>query len=233
MKLLFDDYDESTYIDLDDIAVITSHDKPQWYKEIKPYISKYQDEYYENIFAVAEKDWNSIFEEKIGKTIKVCPGMHSLFRHTLLLKFPQNIFLETNADGEYRWNIPDTNQLGKSVLTVAAHNSKQAVGFADNYIILKFCYNMYLKPDEDSNLSFLDPILYNDQPYKVLPGIVELNSKRPGIQLNVITLFPKINKKYIFKKNTVLCMLQSSKTIKGISKEDLSIDIIKNKGKSF
>jgi len=228
MKLFFDDYNDTTYTDFEDIAVISSRDKPQWFKDIKPYISKYEDQYYENIFAVAKKDWNGIFEEKYGKTIKVCPGMHSLFRHTLLLKFPENLFLETTAAGNYRWRIPEANRLGNSLLTVQEHNSRQAVGFADNYIIIKFCYNVFIKPDEEINLSFLDPILYNDQPYKVLPGIVELGGKRKGVQLNIICLLPKKDEKYIFKKNTVLCMIQSSKIIKSISKEDLSKDITKS-----
>lgn len=194
-------YDIKEQIDISRVLKCKTSSAPDWFTKTTHYIH--------NVKTKAEfvsKYWDILLNPEIDKvkTIRSCPGFTNYFKQNVPIIFPTQVMLETSEDGGYRWRS------GHKYLSITHHNASQAPNIGEKYIILKFCFPIWLKSSEDMQISFIDPIFYNEQPYKVCPGIMNLN-KNEIMDLNVITLFPKKNNKYIFEEKQVLSTVQFSK----------------------
>jgi len=142
------------------------------------------------------------------KTFKSCPAMHGYFQRAIPVKFTSDIILETFENGTYNYRCFDNSML------IRDHGSHQVGGhLSEDFIIIKFFFNVLIRTKSNS-INFSTPILYNQMPYEVVPGIIQ-NQKWP-IDLNINTLFPKINKKYHFKTGDICAVLQVDKPITSI-----------------
>ena len=189
-----------------------SLDKPEWFKKMpvrftpekKPldFIRNHWDDFISgNIIS------NSI------NTVKACPGFTNLFKHSLAIKFPCDIAIETFADGTSRFF---SNSQYSTFLNIDWHTPNQVAGHLHNYIMLKLQFDCWLNM-KNSFFQYIDPIYYNEQPYIVAPGMAEASD----FPINVILLFPKKDEKYVFQAGDVCAMLVSTKPITKLVHTDL------------
>lgn len=198
-----------------DIDLITNLDlykrKPEWFNTMTTYqhMCKTAKEF-------IGKHWDILFKKDTStvKTARACPGLNNFFTQSIPLKFPCQVFIETTKRGEYRWTASE------HFIKVSIHDPAQAPKLAEKYLILKFELPLYYRVTEDVQISFVDPVLYNEMNYIVSPGIIKM--KKGDIQsLNIITFFPLEDAKYVFNPGEVLASMQFSSIIKGIEKKDL------------
>lgn len=146
--------------------------------------------------------------EQTPKTVKACPAMTAYFKKTIPVKFTTDVIIETFNDGRYSYRCFDQS------MNIREHGPSQVGGHLRNdFIIIKFFFNVLIKLKSNS-FSFSSPILHNAMPYEVVPGIIE-NQKWP-IDLNINSLFPKINCKYHFKAGDVCAVILLEKPVTDI-----------------
>ena len=166
---------------------------PSWFKNLCPFIGQHKsalDAYYEASTIIA-------------RTVKSCPGILELFKNSFLIKFPCDVILETKDNGEYLWQKPSkTNVLG---ITHQTEEQVESTGPLASSIVIKFCLP-FLFQASNNKVSFLDPVYWKVQPYKVAPGIINFKTERGALPLNVIALFEKKNKVYEFKKGEPMAL---------------------------
>tara|TARA_Y100000004_G_C8932474_1_gene420638 strand:+ start:487 stop:1182 length:696 start_codon:yes stop_codon:yes gene_type:complete len=136
-------------------------------------------------------------------TVRACPGFRDLFRNSHLVKFPCDLLFETKADGGYTWKTPSS----ENILGVYSHNSAQMVSpVSDKYLIIKFELPFFMS-GKGIRLVYMDPIYYKDQPFKVCPGVVQLQSSNKGLGFNILTFFEKKDATYHFEQGDPLCLI--------------------------
>ena len=187
-----------------------SLEKPKWFttqplithneaKSVSDYIKKY---------------WNDLMKyipESI-KTSKGCPGFNTLFKHSVVIKFPCDVLLEIQENGDYKYQTKSKYTVLKNI---NHHGSGQFQGMPGNYIAIKFEFDCHINV-KDTLIQFIDPLYWNDVPYKVTPGLVPCDC----MPLNVIVFFPA--GKYHFKAGSVLATMTFSNPITKIESADLT-----------
>jgi hypothetical protein len=190
-------------------------DSPKWWNSLKAFQNgaKSVKDFLSNL------NWEDFAYGDMITTVKVCPGFNQHFNNSLLMRFPCDIMLETNEDGRFRYKTSNKS------ISISGHHEDQAPEFLqkNNLIVLKFDAKYVLKTSKQSQLSFVDPILYKDQPYRASPGCAYINNK--AVPPNFICFFPKISERYFFKAGDPMAVLQFSDKVTAIEKKDFTKDI--------
>jgi hypothetical protein len=186
-----------------------SLEKPKWFttqpvithneaKSVPDYIRKY---------------WNDLmhFIPESVKTSKSCPGFNTLFKHSVAIKFPCDILLEIDENLDYKYQTKSRYTVLKSI---THHGSGQLQGMPGNYVAIKFEFDCHINV-KNTLVQFIDPLYWNDVPYKVSPGLVECKA----MPLNTIAFFSP--GKYHFKAGSVLSVMTFSNPITHIESADL------------
>lgn len=205
MKIKYSWFSSSEDIskNIDACLEILSKEKPSWWKSITSYIKGLNS--VKEIFEKIPKE--KIFSGKRFSTIKRCPGMHQLFSRSALAKWPCDVLLEIEEDGSYMWRAGNTD------IDIGYHHPEQApVYLGEKYAFIKPAFKFFYSTDKDCLISFIDPVLYVDQPYRVCPGIIE-NKKNKKMEMNIILLFEKKKATYNFKAGDPIAMIQFDKKI--------------------
>jgi len=198
------------------VKAITS--PPSWWRNISPFAHgiKSVEDIVENIDADLA---NAIDNGRILTTSKRCPGIINHLRQSLVIKTPHDILIRTGINpDEVQWTTP------VDCIQVSTHSSSQT-GEAPFHTI-KFIVPIVFKTDKPTNVTMIDPVFYNDLGYRISPGISPVDSTQVFF-LNLITLFPRIEKSYHIKKNSILALLQFGSALNKIQREDLSQDRLK------
>lgn len=218
MKIYYDFKDPNVGTEIEDI-VFPLKIQPKWYKTLPAFLYGFK-----NAASLIKAGWDDIFsDDQVGAnsgftTIKHCPGFTGLFKHSLVTKFPAETFLETNKDGQFRATTSTKS------MTILHHPEEQfGPGLGKDWIVIKFNLNAGIKVSQDCTVTSIDPVIWNNQPYKPCPGIVELK-KNKLFSLNQIVLFPKINAKYTFKPDDVMMAYAFSKAPTQFIKSDFTHD---------
>jgi hypothetical protein len=166
---------------------------PKWFANLCPYVGK-------------KKRAIDRFPLPVlrGKTVKGCPGMLELFKNSFLVKFPCDLILETQKNGQYRAQKPTETE----VLTLSHHREEQ-VELSEplsSFIMIKFCFP-FLYQAPNNKISFVDATYWKNQPYKIAPGILDFTNAKEALPLNIITFFEKKDKIYEFKKEDPMVLL--------------------------
>ena len=186
----------SNYLSTEDI--IQAPQKPKWFSKLCPFSHQ------KKTLLDAYKDLNDS-KDLISPTLRACPAINELFKKSILILFPCDVILETKEDGQWFFNKPSINDFINVMEHTSVQHDKEVN--LDQYIILKFQLPLLFQSPHNS-LIFLDPILFNSQPYQVCPGVISFANNN-AVRLNVIVLFKKEDKIYQFKKNSILALLYS------------------------
>lgn len=205
MKIFYDwfrDDIEEPIESAENFIKVFSNENPSWWKKTKLFL--FENKTIIDFFKNIANSWST---EIPILTIKSCPGMHSLFKRSLLIKFPCDIFLKTEKNGNYTWRSSNSN------IKIETHISPQAPYYiGENFIVIKFVIPIQYCLDKDSLAWYSDPILYKNQPYNIVPGIIEA-SKNKRFELNIVSLFPKEDKEYLFMAEDPLSLLTFSEKV--------------------
>tara|TARA_B100001093_G_C26516207_1_gene879745 strand:+ start:60 stop:773 length:714 start_codon:yes stop_codon:yes gene_type:complete len=218
MKIYYDFKNKDVGTEIEDL-IVPLKTPPKWYEALPPFLYGFK-----NAASLIKTGWNDIFQgDQVGAnsgftTIRHCPGFTGLFKYSLVTKFPAEIFLETREDGHYRASTPTLSQ------TILDHPEEQfGPGLGKDWIVIKFNLNVGIKVSEDCTVTSIDPVIWNKQPYRSCPGIIELK-KNKLFSLNQIVLFPKIDAKYVFKADQIMMAYSFSKAPTKLIKADFTHD---------
>lgn len=214
-KLLVD-YDQKKYpnIPLNDIIVPTIRELPNWYKNLNSFLYKNDQEKVQRII-----------NKKPLTTLKVCPSFIELFKNSFIVKAPCDLTIEITPQ-EFK-----SFSLLPNLFTALNHPKSQMGQFGERFINIKFTFHLSYKPTKkDLNLIPLNPIYYNDLPFDVLPGYLNIPYfTHGGYPININTVFPidKLNdtNTFIIEKGTVLAMLYCPE---GIPKLEIDTNLTPN-----
>lgn len=210
MKLYYDIANKDIGFDIKDSVGPLRKNTPDWWKDLNVFQNGAK-----NIKEFFEKfNWDVFSDAEIFTTVKVCPGMRQHFDNSILLKFPCDVVLETNVDGGYRFKSSNKD------LFISAHHEDQAPAIGKDFIIIKFVVNFSLMSSKKSQMSFVDPIMFKDQPYRASPGCVYCFEE--PVLPNFICFFPKENERYYFKAGDPMAIIQFSDPIESFTQKDLS-----------
>ena len=216
MKIYYDKLHADNFLDID--QYVKYKKPPAWYENLTPYWDNYK-----TFSDLVKNNWSNIFQYSSYKmhTVKTCPGINTFFRKSLQLKLDNDLLVETGADGGWVYTY-----LGEN-FSMSNHAPKEAPGLSDKHIFLKFSYNFAFQFSKDCDVSFIDPVLIEEQPYRVCPGIIQ-TQKQNIMTVSVITLFPKVNKKYHFPRGSTLACMQFSEKVDDLVEKDLQKEIKKH-----
>ena len=218
MKIYYDTPGENG-IHFDINNYVKYRHKPEWWTSLTPFL--FGAKTFKESMA---KSWDLMFKNVNPRlpTSKTCPALNVYFSKTLPLKINDDVLIETTAQGGYRWVSADRN------IQFELHMGPEAPGYlSQNFIFIKFLFEFYITTDKACDISFTDAVLYNDLPYKVCPGIIQ--HKKKAIQkINLITLFPKVDAKYHFPRDTIVGCVQFSEKITGLEHKPMLEDIKKH-----
>lgn len=152
-------------------------------------------------------------------TSKRCPGIVNHLRQSLVIKTPHDIIVKT---GTKPGQATVASQL--NLITSIVHDPQQT-GDADFHTIM-LRVPIRFKSDKLTAATVIDPVFYNDLGYRVSPGV---SLMRPDLvfHMNVICLFPREEKTYHIKKDSVIALLQFSNVLGNLNEKDLSQDELK------
>lgn len=212
MKVKYSFLNNHTSKSLENSIDILSKEKPLWWKNFSFFIlgyKKFKDLIFNlNIDHLLSTESNFV-------TIKACPAMHNLFQKSLLLKWPCDTIIETYEDGSFKFRHTNSD------MSIEHHSNLQLPSnLSKEFTVLKIGFSMDFSTSENCCVSFVDPILYKDQPYKVSPGIMNCFSNRKSL-LKVICFFPKKNMRYFFESGEPLSLMQFDKNITGVAQSNL------------
>lgn len=198
----------------EDICLVKQ--KPSWWKKLPTFIDNISPESFikDNWNKVVGNPANKIEITATRRNIKGCPAVNTFLSNSMLVTFPSDLLLETVDTGEYGWrSFVDGFE-------VANHTTDQveASHIQKDYIIIKFQLPVVFQSDNNRWL-FQDCLLEKVQPYRCFNGLGSLSSVN---RLNVICAFPKINKKYFFKRGEPLCSVLFLDRFKSITQKDLT-----------
>jgi len=190
--------------------MVRAPQKPKWFSKLCPFPHQ------KKTLLDAYKDLNSS-TDLIVPTMRACPAINELLNKSISILFPCDVILETQKNGKWFFNKPSSNDFIDIDEHTSIQHDKQVN--LDKYIILKFKLPLLFQSPKNS-LIFLDPILFNSQPYTVCPGVIPFNNNT-ALNLNVIVFFKKEDKIYQLKKNSVLALLYSVHTVEIKEKKSL------------
>lgn len=206
----------------DIVGDFLSTESPKWFPNLKSALDLEVKSNKDFVKKYWEKIMTNAIPEKFAqtfKTVKACPAFTKLFKHSVVIKFPCDVMLETSEDGKIQWKCK--NQFTALRCLSQHHPDQLGKGFGD-CIIIKFEFDCTLNA-KDTTMQFIDPMYWIDAPYKVAPGLVDVEL----LPLNVICYFPKINEKYIFDAGSTLAVMTFSNPITQIKEKDMRASIIK------
>jgi hypothetical protein len=216
VKIKYSWIDDNNNKDIDSLITTFVKEKPFWWSKIAPFIKGCK-----NPKEILDKfSTEVIFSGKRFATIKRCHGMHQLFNRSILLKWPCDVRLEIETDGSYLWRSGNTD------ITISYHHPEQAPTYlGEKYAFIKPSFKFFYATNENCLISFVDPILYMHQPYRVCPGIIEC-TKNKKLEANVILLFNKGEKMiYEFNAGDPMAMMQFDKKITKVEYDKYVIDL--------
>jgi hypothetical protein len=206
--------DLNSYFPIEHSMVRSVENIPEWFKKTLPYA-------YESntLNQLLDKIGLSRYNSLRSKfTIKKCPGLLDMYTHSVLLKFPSDVIIETKSTGQLIYNVATTG------IDVGIHDESQSPNYlGEKYITVKFLYDFTFGFSEKVKYSFINPLYWKDQPYTVAPGMVQV-SKNGAFPPNVITLFPKEDNRYFFKAGDPLALIQFDKKVEKIVKKTGIVD---------
>lgn len=190
--------------------------KPKWWDKITPLLNGYKS-FKKFVF---ETPIDFLVNKPTFATVKTCPGIIDLFKQSLVLKFPHDIIIEILDDGRYIPISPSQEAM------VSFHNPDQAPGFSDNFVILKICSNFVFTTNKDSQVMFVNPLLYKDQSssYQVVPGVVKIKKNRIEMA-NVIVAFPKKAGRYYFEAGEPIALMTFDEPIQSVTQKDFTAQV--------
>jgi hypothetical protein len=182
-------YDINTFI------TKSSSSLPKWWSTLKvdPLTPK-------KVFTITSKGENP----ENFNNVRTCPSFISLFNNSYLIKCPTDFYLVTKGD-QFKWYSAD-----KSVMSASTHPLSQMNNhLKGKYFNLKFDFPFIVKPKLNPiSLIFFPPTYYNDFPFHVMPGILELIPNFSGnMALNCLVKCTKETQYYFFPKGKILSML--------------------------
>jgi hypothetical protein len=208
MILYYDIVDKMAHTDIKDCMVPLRKNGPIWWEDL----SVFQNGIKNIKQFVQEAPWDFISGAKLFTTVKVCPGFQRHFDNSMLLKFPCDVIIETFEDGSIRWKHSSKD------IDITIHDEDQAPGLGNKWIFVKFGWNFTIRTSKESQLFYIDPILFTETPYRSSPGAAVCN-KQPLVP-SYICFFPKANKRYFFNAGDPMAILQFSDKITTIKKEN-------------
>ena len=203
---------------IDDFISPVLPNTPKWWQKLTPYLKGSK-----SVFEC----WNKLNDnEKLNydvySTVKLCPGFHNLFKNSFLIKFPCDILLEHGTqDNQYVWRVPSVH----NPISVTEHSTMQH-GHSDHmsqFLFLKFTMPIELTVSAPIDIMYFDAMYWVNNPYRVAPGVVAMESKSQSLELNIIVAFPKTQEthSYQFTKGSPLALLRTSERVQLENNEEL------------
>jgi hypothetical protein len=207
MKLLYCFFEKHSTKNVDHSIKYLAKERPKWWKSMSSFINGFNNPKE----AVKNMPIQHLIEPGASYgTIKNCPAMHNLWQKTVLLKFPCDVVIETYKDGNFAFRNSNYD------MEIEFHTPAQVPKeISDNFIMIKMSYNLCFTVSKKSSISFIDPILYKHQEYRVAPGIMNCFPNNQS-QLKVILFFPKQDKRYLFEADEPLAMLQFEENVSAV-----------------
>ena len=179
MRLNSDEYDIKDYISF--------KEKPKWWNRLPVFTN--------NMNTISEMI-SKIGLENIGTNFhtsaKICPSFNNLFRNSLLIKSPAEMYIELTNES-CTWI--SSNEL----ISISAHPGPQLPKrFEENYYYLKFQLPILFAMNKSNSMVIQNPTLYNEVDYNVCPNLTYI-PKNTAQEVNIIAFFkkPKNNQKIV------------------------------------
>jgi hypothetical protein len=213
MKVYYDHY-ELKPEDYTITNYFSVKESPKWWKELTPFIYGYKSlkEFFKKYGL-----YGSTSGTNIPITAKICPSLNLLFKNSIQVKSPAEIYIECDESG---WCWKSSN----SEIEIHEHPNEQAPKYlGEKYFFLKFVFPFRYMTNENCSLVIQDPILYNQMDYHVCPAVTEIKANTP-MQMNIIVLLEKPKEKTIHHINfgDTLAMFSFSKGINSLSHKKLT-----------
>lgn len=119
----------------------------------------------------------------------VCPSFVDIFRNSYIFKTPCEIYVEITDKGY------DVHSANSEVMQVNRHDLKSQLwgNHNPNLFNIKFGGNWLVKTTQKTTkIVFFDNILYNDLPFRVMPGVLKVTNKFSSF-LNLNTYIDRRN----------------------------------------
>jgi len=118
-------------------------------------------------------------------TMKTCPGITDLFKHSILLKAPLDMTIHfKDKDGEHSQVILETSDPGLISIETHQRNQFSTGGRWSKYRNAKFCFPFLISSTQQ--YLFTSPFWHNETPFIVPPGgVYHPHSKHTQLNLNV------------------------------------------------
>jgi hypothetical protein len=209
----YENHADDAGIDINHYFGIKGNNMPDWYKNASLYWYGHK-----SITEYIAYRFNWIMKGKWpSKTIRGCPAYINLFNNSILLKNPYDFYIETKKDGT--WTA--TNVGHNHLIGMSEHDDIHAPGFMkDDWMILKFNFQLALSPNKNVQFNYLDPTIFNKVDYRVSPGLVRLK-KNTAANPNLTLFFPRKDAQYYLPKDSVLGIMQFDKPISGLKRGNL------------
>lgn len=156
------------------------------------------------------------------RTAKSCPGLGSFFNRSINLKWPCDVFLEVKQDGEIIYKPSNPNHILFSI------QDQDIESHLNNVIIVKVTLPIAIR-NTNFDISFNDPILYNNTPFRVCPGLL-LKSETPTI-LSTFLMFSPVAQKYFMPAGDIYNTLVTSEPNVKLKHSDLKKEVYSTKAK--
>jgi hypothetical protein len=197
--------------DINNIIVKSSSYLPKWWSTLKvdPLTSK-------KLFNIID---NGDDPRSLNNT-KTCPSFINLFNSSYLLKCPSDLHIEVKGKN-FRFFSNDTR-----ILNVSSHPLSQMNNYLEGkYFNIKINFSCIIKSKTAPlSLTFLPPTYYNNFPFHIMPGVLELLPNfTPSLALNCLVKIKNTDKPqhYFFPKGSILSMLYCNIPPPNIEKTDL------------
>ena len=189
--------------------------RPDWWKAMSLFAYGYN-----NVAELLKNKFDDIIKEDVNsyRTVKTCPGLGAVFNRAINLKWPCDVLIQVDEEGNLAYKTSND-----TLISLGIHQQKFQ-GHLDDVIFLKVTYPIAIR-NKNFDVSFHDPILYNNTPFRVSPGLL-LRSKRP-ITLSSFLIFPAKPENYFFKAGEVFTTLVLSESGIPIKKANLYNDVMK------
>jgi hypothetical protein len=210
MKVYYEHYEKKP----EDYTVtnyFNAKEVPKWWKELTPFINGYK-----SLKEFFKKNGLYGSGEGFPITAKICPSLNLLFKNSIQVKSPAEIYIECDESG---WCWKSSN----SEITIVEHPNEQAPKYlGEKYFFIKFVFPFRYATNENCSLVIQDPILYNQAAYRICPAVTKINANTP-MQMNIIALLEKPKERTIYHINfgDTLALLSYSKEINSLTHKKL------------
>jgi hypothetical protein len=158
---------------------------------------------------ISIENYTQIKSELVNsKTIKVCPAVNTLLENCFLYKAPCDIKVVINGK-HFDLLLSDERMLDFGGHSTEQHSDKYGDNVFGDQLNIKFKPPFKLKCN--SKLMWIQPVFHGNQPWTVVPGLIDENYMSSGQSAYLNLLFPLSNetKVYNIKAGTVLAYIWS------------------------